>query len=249
MPSLGVATEWFPSILQTRRILDLVATAHRASPQAPVLIRGERGVGKDVLARLIHAASVRHPYAFIKVNCRTQEPARCRANLFGFEKGAAPDALRRQPGSFEYANHGTIFLDEVNALPGDLVPSLVHALRTGEVSRAGAGQINRVDVRVIASEVPGEAKRRADFWQSLCEFDPVEIDLPPLRERPEEIAIFASFFAGRFSRQRRRPVDLGRDVLRALEAHAWPGNIRELEEAIQRMIMSGSCRAGVLKAS
>src|SRR5881296_1918827 len=113
-----------PTVLETPRILDLVATAQRAAPGVPLLIRGEPGVGKDILARLIHAASARQPYSFIKVNCAVQPADRREANLFGHEKGTSPVALRRRIGGFEFANHGTMYLDEIGALPPALVSKL-----------------------------------------------------------------------------------------------------------------------------
>ena len=225
-------------VLRTARILDLVARAQGADPGAPVLIRGEPGVGKDTLARLIHAASARQPYSFIKVNCAVQPAERCEADLFGHEKGASPLAIRRRLGCFEFANHGTIYLDEIGAMPRALLPRLLHVLRTGEVSRTGGREIIRVDARVIASTVQGaEPGGRDDLWQELHRLNVVEICIPSLRHRTEEIPAFASFFLEEFNRRFRQDVRLCPDVMATFRAHSWPGNIRELEEAVHRLVV------------
>jgi DNA-binding NtrC family response regulator len=241
MSILGVPTRCASTVLQTQRILDLVATAQRSDPRVPLLIRGERGVGKDVVARLIHAASGRQPYSFIKVNCGVQALDRCAADLFGHERGSGPLPLRRRPGSFEYANHGTIYLDEIAALPHDLVPSLVRVLRTGEVLRAGGGDIRRVDARVIASTTLGaETGIQDEFGQELCRLNAVEIPIPPLRERMGEIAVFASFFWEQFNCRYRGDVQLCPEVMATFRTHSWPGNVRELEEAVHRLVTGAS---------
>jgi two-component system nitrogen regulation response regulator GlnG len=206
-----------------------------------LLIRGEPGVGKDTLARLIHAASARRSHTFIKVNCAVEPGDRCEADLFGHETGASPLATRRRLGSFEFANHGTIYLDEIGALPRVLAPRLVHLLRTGEVSRTGGREILRVDVRAIASTGTGVEAGGADgLGQELHRLDVVELWIPPLRQRREEIPIFASFFLEHFNRRYRRDVGLGADVIARFRAHSWPGNLRELEEAVHRLVAGGA---------
>ena len=233
------------SVLKTALILDLVARGQRADPGVPLLIRGEPGVGKDSLAYLIHAASARQPYSFIRVDCAVQPAERCEADLFGHEKGASPLANRRRLGSFEFANRGTIYLDEIGALPGALLPRLVHVLRTGEVSRTGGRAILRVDVRVIASTVHGaETGGRDDLWQELYRCNVVEIRIPPLRQRTDEIPVFVAFFLERFNRHYRRDAQLCPEVLAEFKARSWPGNIRELEEAVRRLVVGGSDISG-----
>jgi len=231
MKTLGVATGYVSTILQTPCLLDLVAAAQRSDPRVPFLVLGEHGVGKDVLARLIHAASARQAYPFIKVNCRMQGLG---VDLFGHERGVGPRALQRRPGRFEYANRGTIYLDEIGALPASLIPSLVRVLRTGEVRRAGGDEISHVDVRMLASAVPGAETGGQDaLWRALRRLGAVEVSLPPLRERPEEIPIFASFFAELFGSRYRRDVQLCPETLEMFRRHSWPGNVRELEEAVR----------------
>ena len=237
---MGAMTEGIPNALKTAQILDLVSIGQRAQPRVPLLVRGEPGAGKDTLARLIHAASPRHPYPFIKMNCAVQPADRRQADLFGHEKGASPLAIRRWLGSFEFANHGTLYLDEIGAVPRDLVPKLLYVLRTGEVSRTGGREVIRVDVRVIASTTQrAETGRGDDLWRELHRLKVVEISIPPLRQRTTEIPLLASFFLGQFNRRYRRDVQLCPEVMAAFKARSWPGNIRELEEAVQQLVVGG----------
>src|SRR2546425_8419438 len=181
MSAPAATTEWVPTILKIARILDLVAIGQRAGLGVPLVIRGEPGVGKDILARLLHEASARQPHSFIKVNCRVEHVGRCEVDLFGHEKEATPLSIRRRLGSFEFANHGTIYLDEIAALPCALVPKLVHLLRTGEVSRTGGREIIRLDVRVIASTRNGGASGGSDHPRPEApRLHVVEICIPPL---------------------------------------------------------------------
>ena len=241
MSAGGAMTDGVSTILRTARILDLVALAQRADPRVPLLIRGEPGVGKDFLARLIHATSARQPYSFIKVNCAVQPADRREADLFGHEKGASPVAVRRRLGSFEFANHGTIYLDEIGAVPRALLPKLVHVLRTGQVSRTGGREIIPVDVRLIASTVQdAQTGDRDNLWQELHDLNVVEICIPPLRQRTEEISVFASFFLEQLNRRYRRDVQLCPEVMATFRAHSWPRNIRELEEAVHRLVVGGA---------
>jgi len=222
----------------TAPILDLLAAGQCADRSVPLLMQGEHGVGKDVLARLIHATSARQAYSFIKVNCAGEAVERCETDLFGREKGSSPLAIRRLPGSFEFANHGTVYLDEVGALPRALVPRLLHTLKTGEVSRTGGCAILRVDVRVIASTVDG-GESNDQVWQELKRLNVVEVCIPPLRQRTEDIPVWSSFFLQRFNRSYRRDIQLCPEMIARFTTHAWPGNIRELEEAVRRLVVGG----------
>lgn len=236
MQTLDRPTRGALSVLQTPRIRGLVATAQQSDLGAPLLIYGEPGVGKDVLARLVHASSPRQAYPFIKVNCRDQALQRCGADLFGHERGVDPMEIRRRLGSFELANHGTIYLDEVGALPHNLVAALIQALRTGEVSREGGHDATRVDVRVIASAVaPGDRDGQDDLWRELRWLGTTEIRIPPLRQRCDEIPDFATFFAERFGRQHHRDVRLCPEAIAAFRAREWRGNVRELEDAVHEL--------------
>jgi len=231
-------TECVPTVLGTARFLDLAARGQPATPRVPLLIRGEPGVGKDMLARLIHTTSARRPYSFIKVNCAVQSVDRLETDLFGHEEEPSPVVTRRRLGSFEFANRGTIYLDEIGAVPRALLPKLVHALRTGEVSRTGGRETLRIDVRVIASTAHGVGTGgRDDLWKELHRLNVVEVCIPPLRQRTEEIPLFASFFLEQFNRRYRRDVQLCADVIATFKAHSWPGNIRELEEAVHRLVV------------
>src|SRR5438132_4291874 len=237
MSAGDVTIECAPTVLKTARVLDLVAAGQRADARVPLLIRGDPGAGKDIVARLIHAASARQPHSFVKVNCAVQPTDRSEADLFGQERGASPLASRRRLGSFEFANHGTIYLDEIGALPRALVPKLLHVLRTGEVSRTGGREIIQIDVRVIASTAQSSGTgHHDDLWKELHGLNFVEVCIPPLRQRTEEISVFASFFLEQFNRRYRRDVQLGADALASFMRHSWPGNIRELEEAVHGLV-------------
>ena len=241
MSALGATTDSVVALLKTATILDLVAIGQRADPGVPLLIRGEAGVGKDILARLIHVASTGRPSSFIKVNCGARPVERCDADLFGHEKGADPLATRRRLGGFEFANHGTIYLDQIEALPRPLVPKLFHVLRMGEVSRAGGREVIRVDSRVIASTVEStRAGGDNDFWWlELQRLNVIEICIPPLRQRTQEIPLFASYFLEAFNRRYGRNVQLRSDVMTTFRARAWPRNLLELEETVHRLVTGG----------
>src|SRR3989442_10375007 len=241
MPAEDLTTQCVPAVLKTARILDLVALGQRTETGAPFLIRGEPGVGKDVLARLIHAASERQRYSFIKVNCAVRPVDRCEADLFGHDKGGSPLAIRRRLGSFEFANHGTIYLDEIEALPRTLVPRLFRVLRTGEVLSAVGREIVRVDVRVIASTVHEPETGDPDhLWQDLRRLNAVEVRIPPLRQRTEEIPDFASFFLEQFNRRYRRAGPLFPAVPPAVNARPLPWDLPEIFGCGRPPLVSGA---------
>jgi DNA-binding NtrC family response regulator len=240
MFALSATSECESTVVRTATILALEAAAQLAAPGAPILICGEAGVGKDTLARLIHAASARRSHAFIKVTCSAPSNDHHEIDLFGREQEASVGVTRRRLGSFEFANHGTLYLDEIEALPQCLIPKLLHALRMGEVSRAGGREIIRVDTRLMASTVPihGRSTRVSeDLRRGLEDLDAVEICVPPLRQRTDEIPSFASFFLERMNHRYRRHVSLCPEVIGELQAYAWPGNLCELEEAIRRLVL------------
>jgi len=161
-------------------------------------------------------------------------------------RGRRPGRSGGCSGAFEVANHGTVYLDEIGALPIALAPRLLHTLRTGEVSRTGSREIIRIDVHVIASTVHN-ATGDDHLWPELRRLDAAEICILPLRQRTEEISVWASFFLEQFNRRYRRDVQLCPDVIAGFMTHAWPGNIRELEEAVRRLVVGGGEATGSIK--
>jgi transcriptional regulator with GAF, ATPase, and Fis domain len=220
-----------------------------APTRATVLLAGETGTGKELMASYIHGASPRREQPMIKLNCAALPASLIEAELFGREKGAYTGALTRQIGRFELAHGSTIFLDEVGELPLELQPKLLRVLQEGELERVGGTQTIKVDVRVIAAtnrrlEDEVRAGRfREDLYYRLNVFP---IRLPPLRERSADIPMLVWQFAREFSQSIGTRIDRIPDgTMRALEAYAWPGNIRELRNVIERAAILS--RDGVLE--
>jgi transcriptional regulator with GAF, ATPase, and Fis domain len=224
-------------------VLDEVAQV--AQTGSTVLLLGETGTGKEVLAQAIHDASGRKDRAMIKVNCAALPATLIESELFGREKGAFTGALARQAGRFEIADGSTIFLDEVGELPLELQPKLLRVLQEGEFERLGGSKTIKVDARVIAAtnrplaQAVSEGKFRKDLFYRLDVF-PVEV--PPLRERREDIPLLTWTFVKEFSNSMGKAIDaIADDSMAALLAYAWPGNIRELRNVIERaMILTRS---------
>ena len=219
-----------------------------ADTDATVFIRGESGVGKDVLARTIHAASSRRLGPFIKVNCAAIPQDLLESELFGHEKGAFTGAYRRKPGQFECANRGSIYLDEIADLPPALQAKLLHVLQDLHFSRVGGHELLEVDTRVIAATNRNleEAMAHGEFREDLYyRLNVVEITVPPLRERREDIPALASEFLARFNSQYGRQKELMPETLARLMEHAWLGNVRELENAICRLVVLGDAERAV----
>jgi transcriptional regulator with GAF, ATPase, and Fis domain len=213
-----------------------------ADTDATVLIRGESGVGKDLVARAIHAASSRRGGSFVKVNCAAIPQGLLESEFFGHEKGAFTGAYRRKPGQFEYANRGTIYLDELGDLPLALQAKLLHVLQDFRFSRVGGHQLVEVDTRVVAATNRDleAAMARGEFREDLYyRLNVVEIKVPPLRERREEIPALASRFLARFNSQYGRQKQLMPETLARLMEHPWLGNVRELENVIRRLVVLG----------
>ena len=211
-----------------------------ADTDAMVLIRGESGVGKDLVARAIHAASRRRERPFVKVNCAAIPSELLESELFGHEKGAFTGAHRRKPGQFEYANKGTIYLDEIAELPLVLQAKLLHVLQDFRFARVGGNAVIEVDTRVIAATNRDleQAMARGEFREDLYyRLNVVEIRIPPLRERTEEIPLLAAHFLAKFNAQYGRTKQLSPDTMARLMEHAWSGNVRELENAIRRIVV------------
>ena len=211
-----------------------------ADTDATVLLRGESGVGKDLVAHALHAASRRCNGPFIKVNCAAIPPGLLESELFGHEKGAFTGAHRRKPGQFEYANTGTIYLDEIADLPLALQAKLLHVLQDLRFSRVGGHGMIEVDIRVVSATnrdlelalVRGEF--REDLYYLL---NVVEIRIPPLRERKEEILALAARFLKKFNEQYRRNKALSAETTARLLEYSWRGNVRELENIIRRIVV------------
>jgi two-component system response regulator AtoC len=217
-----------------REVLSL--TRRLADSPWSVLIRGETGTGKELIARLIHLLSPQAQASFIEVNCAAIPESLFESELFGHEKGAFTGAQKQHRGRFELARGGTLFLDEVGELPPSLQSKLLRALQEKRISRVGAERDIAVDVRVVAASnrdlraMVAAGSFREDLFFRLNVLD---IELPPLRQRREDIPALIEYFIGRYAR---RPVSLAPQTLDLLIKHAYPGNVRELEHIIQRAL-------------
>lgn len=212
-----------------------------AATDATVLIVGETGTGKELIARAVHQHSRRKDKALVTVNCAALSAGLIESELFGHEKGAFTGALARKLGRFEMADQGTIFLDEIGELPLDLQAKLLRVLQEGEFERVGGVATRRTDVRVIAAtnrDLPQEVKERTfreDLYYRLNVFP---IQAPPLREHSEDIRLLAEHFVAKYSRKIGRRIEgISPKALDALRAYHWPGNVRELEHVIERGVI------------
>ena len=214
---------------------------HVAQTSSTVLLLGETGSGKEVLAQAIHDASVRKDRPMIKVNCAALPASLIESELFGREKGAFTGALARQPGRFEIADGSTIFLDEVGELPLELQPKLLRVLQEGEFERLGGSKTIKVDARVIAAtnRPLEQAVREGRFRQDLFyRLDVFPIEVPPLRDRREDIPLLSWTFVKEFSNSMGKPIEeIADESMSALEDYHWPGNIRELRNVIERAMI------------
>lgn len=222
-----------------RQILDQARKV--AGTPATVLLQGESGVGKEIVARAIHGWSPRVAKRFCAVNCAALSETLLESEIFGHEKGAFTGAHQQKKGLFELADGGTVFLDEIGEMKVDLQAKLLRVLQDREFSRVGGSQPLTVDVRVIAAtnqdlaEAVASGRFRKDLYYRL---NVVSLRLPPLRERPEDIPPLAEFFVDRFCRELGRPLlTLAPDALALLQRHDWPGNVRELENVIERAVI------------
>ena len=229
-------------ITQSEKFKSILANLEQAAlTDATVLILGESGTGKELLARAIHNISQRSSRPLVKVNCATLPANLIESELFGHEKGAFTGALTRKIGRFELADQGTLFLDEIGELPVELQAKLLRALQEGEFERLGSSQTIKVNVRVIAAtnrqlenEI-AEGRFRADLFYRLNVFPVHSI---PLRERREDISLLVNHFTDKFSAKLGRKItNIPKRYLNALQAYDWPGNIRELENVIERAVI------------
>ncbi len=214
-----------------------------ANVDIPVLLLGESGTGKEVLARLIHKLSPRAHRTFLKVNCAAVPADLLESELFGYEAGAFTGATHSKPGKFELCNKGTILLDEIGEMPPLLQAKLLHVLQDQQFSRLGSRSVVKVDVRILAAtninipEALATKRLREDLYYRLNAFT---LQLPPLRERKEEVPILLKHFMSRMSeRYARPPLPLSPILLQACHEYSWPGNLRELNNFIKRYLILG----------
>ena len=224
------------------QVRKLIATIRRVAPSdVPVLIEGETGSGKELVARGIHDASARRERPFIVVNCGAISPDLIESELFGHEKGAFTGATAQRKGAFELANSGTIFLDEIGELPVALQPKLLRALEQKEIKRVGGNDLLLTDVRILAATNRNlrEEIARKTFREDLYfRVGAITIPIPPLRDRREDVAPIARHFISKMGNSTAGLLpDLSPAALDALISHDWPGNVRELRNAIQRAVV------------
>ena len=231
-----------------RQVLE--QTVRVAETAMTVLVLGETGTGKGLLAQTIHETSTRRKRPFIRVNCGALPAGLVESELFGHEKGAFTGAASRQLGRFELADGGTLFLDEIGDLPLESQRVLLHILEENALTRVGGKQPVAVDVRVVAAtnrdlrQAIQEGTFREDLFYRLSVFT---LELPPLRQRQEDIPALAAHFAERYAQHLRRPVPtIDEGVVAHLQAYSWPGNVRELEHLIHRAVLL--CEGGVIRA-
>ena len=225
------------ALLRTLREVDQVAET-----DATVLLLGETGTGKELVARAVHAASRRHDRPFIKVNCAAIPTTLIESEFFGHEKGAFTGATARREGRFRLADGGTIFLDEIGELPLDVQAKLLRVLQEGEFEAVGSSRTQKVDVRVLAAtnrdleRAAAEGEFRPDLYYRLNVF-PMRV--PPLRERGDDVVLLAAAFARRCAQRMGRTIEpLSDAAARRLKAYGWPGNVRELENVIERAVIT-----------
>src|SRR5689334_13345727 len=222
-----------------REVLEKVEQV--APTNSTVLLRGETGTGKELVAHAIHINSAREDKPFVRVNCASLATGVLESELFGHEKGSFTGALARRPGRFELADGGTLFLDEVGDLPMDVQIKLLRTIQEREFERVGGTETIKVDVRLVSAtnrnleKMIEEGEFREDLYYRLNVFP---INLPPLRDRPDDLPVLAGHFAAKFARQMGvPPAGVSTDALSRLREYAWPGNVRELENIIERAMI------------
>ena len=221
-----------------------------ARTDTTVTIYGESGTGKEVLANFVHQNSMRSNKPFIPINCAAIPAELMEAEFFGYEKGSFTGANREgKAGLFEMADHGTIFLDELGEMPLSLQSKLLRVLESGEVKRIGSSKTIKADVRIIAAtnrnltKMVDEKTFREDLYYRL---NVIPVNIPPLRERPEDIEALSEHFLNEFNRKYGRNVEISEDVLNKFKKYSWPGNIRELKNEIERYVVTEGQVSSVL---
>ncbi len=221
---------------QSRAMTELRAAVARAAPAPfPVLIEGESGTGKELVAHALHEESPRHREPFSAINCATFSDELIEAELFGHAKGAFTGAVHARRGLLEATTGGTVFLDEVGELSPRAQAKLLRALQEGEIRKLGENQTRRLDLRIVAASNRGlvrEAERGRFRRDLLYRLDVVHLQVPPLRDRPDDIEALTEHYWGRTLAQTRSRASLAPDTLALLAAHEWPGNVRELQNVL-----------------
>jgi len=244
----ALANGRFPQIIGNSPALKLaLAEVERVAPtDSTVLVLGETGTGKELIARAIHDLSARRGRPFLKLNCAAIPFDLLESELFGHEKGAFTGAIGQKIGRFEMADTGTLFLDEIGDLPRTLQPKLLRVLQEQEFERLGSGRTHRINVRLLAAthrnllEMVERQEFRNDLYYRLNVFPVV---LPPLRERRQDVTPLVSHFVQVFSRRMGKQIDsIPHQTLAALEAYSWPGNVRELQNLIERAVIRADNR-------
>jgi len=222
-----------------REVLELVEMV--APSDSTVLLQGETGTGKELVARAIHDRSRRTDRSFVKLNCAAIPTGLLESEFFGHERGAFTGAIAQKVGRLELADKGSLFLDEIGDIPLELQPKLLRALQEQEFERLGSTRTKKVDVRVVAAtnrdleEMIGQKQFRSDLYYRLNVFP---ISIPPLRERPEDIPLLVQHFARQFERRMNKSIEgIAVETMDALSRHRWPGNIRELQNVIERAVV------------
>jgi formate hydrogenlyase transcriptional activator len=225
-----------------RKVLQMVE--HVALGDSTVLLLGETGTGKELIARAIHTCSSRRNHTFAKLNCAAIPSGLLESELFGHERGAFTGAITQKVGRLELADQGSLFLDEIGDIPLELQPKLLRVLQEREFERLGSTRTRKVDVRVVAAthrDLEGmilEKQFRSDLYYRL---NVVPIFLPPLRKRPEDIPLLVEHFVHKFAGKAGKTMDMiSPDTMEALRSYPWPGNIRELENVIERAVILSS---------
>src|SRR5499426_3878705 len=225
-----------PKVLKIKEI-----AKHVADTDVPVLITGESGVGKEVIARYIHSHSSRHDKPFVKVNCAALPNDLLESELFGYERGAFTGAMNDKPGKFELADKGTLLLDEIGEMTPHLQAKLLHVLQDSEYTRLGGKRLVRVDARVLASTNINleEAVAKGTFREDLYfRLNVIRLDIPPLRERREDIPVLCNYLLCRYRERYNSNVEeIAPQLLDSLLRYDWPGNVRQLENAIKRYLI------------
>src|SRR3984957_835632 len=235
-------------VRSSKRMRDLESQAALvARADIPLLILGESGTGKEILALYTHKMSARSQNIFLKVNCAAVPADLLESELFGYEQGAFTGAVKTKPGKFEVCTGGTIFLDEIGEMPAILQAKLLQVLQDGTFSRLGSRSPMKVDVRVIAAtninmkEAMANKTFREDLYYRLNGFT---LSIPPLRERREEIPVFADYFMRKGAkRYGRDPLPFSAELMNTLTDHSWPGNLREMENVVNRYLVLGDEKA------